>query len=452
MNRPGVGLEPLGRRMLLAFAAVAAMSVLVMTAAALVAVGQGLQVVEQADRRQAAAGAAQAVGDAYEQSAGWAGIELSRAGAVAEAVGARLFVLDADGRAVGGGMGAMSPGKGPGGGAQASGAVSAPIVVDGERAGSVRLVFASRPGTTGRDIAWTWVASAAVVALLLAAAASWIVTRMLTRPIRTITSAARRFAGGDRRARAELSGPGEIGELAETFDAMADAVSRSERDRQTMTADVAHELRTPLAALQAGLEELRDGLVDPAPDRLARLHDQSLRLGRVVSDLAELAAVESAEVPVARDVDLAGLARAEIAGQEPQMRAAGLVVAAHLAESVTVRGDPDRLHQALGNVLANATRYCRAGDRVDVVVRVEGRQAVLEVADTGPGIAPEDLSRVFDRLWRGRAAQQVTGSGIGLAVTRQVVTAHGGTVEAASGPGGGTTITIRLPRAADSSA
>lgn len=450
MNRPRVGLEPLGRRMLLAFVAVAAVSVLVMTAAAFVAVGRGLQGVELADRQRAAAGAAEAVGDSYAQSVGWEGIELSRAGAVAQAVGARLFVLDVEGRAVGGGGGAATPGRGPARGAQGGAAVSAPIVVDGEQVGEVRLVFPSRPGTTGRDIAWTWVAIAAVVALVIAAVASWIVTRMLTRPVRTITAAARRFSAGDRQARAELSGPGEIGELAETFDAMAESVWRSERERQTMTADVAHELRTPLAALQAGLEELRDGLVDPVPDRLARLHDQSLRLGRVVNDLAELSAVESAQVTVTQDLDLAKLARDEIAGHAPQMRAAGLVIAAQVEELVTVRGDPDRLHQALGNVLSNATRYCRAGDRVEVAVRIDGRQAVLEVIDTGPGIPPDELAHVFDRLWRGRAAREVAGSGIGLAVTRQVITAHGGTVEAASAPPGGTTITIRLPRVEDS--
>ena len=450
MSRPRVGLEPLGRRMLLAFVAVAAVSVLVMTAAALVAVGRGLQVVELADRQRAAASAADAVAEAYVQSDGWEGIELRRTGDVAQAAGARVFVLGADGRVVGGDGGAAPPGRGPARGAQAA-AVTAPVVVGEEQVGEVRLVFPSRPGSTGRGIAWTWVAIAAVVALAVAAVASWLVTRMLTRPIRTITAAARRFSAGDRQARAELSGSGEIGELAETFDAMADTVSRSERERQTMTADVAHELRTPLAALQAGLEELRDGLVDPAPDRLARLHDQSLRLGRVVNDLAELSAAESAEVTATQDLDLARLARDEIAGHEPQMRASGLVVVDQIDASVTVRGDPDRLHQALGNVLANATRYCRSGDRVQVVVRADGPQAVLEVADTGPGIPPDELTHVFDRLWRGRAARDVAGSGIGLAVTRQVVSAHGGTVDATSRPGAGTTITIRLPRVANPS-
>jgi two-component system sensor histidine kinase BaeS len=227
---------------------------------------------------------------------------------------------------------------------------------------------------------------------------------------------------------------------------MADTVARSERDRRNLTADVAHELRTPLAALQAGLEELRDGLVEPSPEGLAGLHDQSLRLGRVVSDLAELSAVEASGVPVQRaEVDLTQLARDELAVRDSQLRASGLVVGSRLDGSVIVLADSDRLHQAVGNLLANAARYCRSGDEVEVVVRTEGGQGLLEVVDSGPGIAADELPHVFDRLWRGRAAKEVAGSGIGLAVAREIVKAHGGTIEAASPRGAGTTITIRLP-------
>jgi two-component system sensor histidine kinase BaeS len=243
-----------------------------------------------------------------------------------------------------------------------------------------------------------------------------------------------------------VHGPGELGELARAFDSMADTVARSERDRRNLTADVAHELRTPLAALQAGLEELRDGLVEPTPQGLAGLHDQSLRLGRVVSDLAELSAVEASDVPVQRaEVDLTQVARDELAVRESQLRAAGLAVGSRLDGPVLVRADADRLHQALGNLLANAARYCRPGDEVTLIVGSEADQAVLDVVDTGPGIPADELPHVFDRLWRGRAARQVAGSGIGLAVAREIVVAHAGTIEAVSPDGGGTTITIRLP-------
>jgi two-component system sensor histidine kinase BaeS len=446
----------LGRRLLFAFVLVAVSSVLVLTVAALIGVGRGFQVVTQADNARTASRAATTAGEAYQKASGWQGSDLSRTSAVAEAAGARLFVLDASGAPIGAPSGSrMGQGQGQGMGMGAGpvggeGVVDSPVVVDGTRVGTVRLVFPTAAGTKARDVAWSWIAVAAVVALLIAVLASWVVTRLVTRPIKAMTSATRAFAAGDRQARAGVHGPGELGELGRAFDAMADTVARSERDRRNLTADVAHELRTPLAALQAGLEELRDGLVEPSPEGLAGLHDQSLRLGRVVSDLAELSAVEASDVPVQRaEVDLTQLARDELAVRDSQLRASGLVVGSRLDGSVMVLADSDRLHQAVGNLLANAARYCRTGDEVEVVVRAQGGQAVLEVVDSGPGIATDELPHVFDRLWRGRAAKQVAGSGIGLAVAREIVTAHGGTIEAASPQGSGTTITIRLPLSTD---
>jgi len=446
-----VGLGPLGRRLLFAFVLVAVSSVLVLTVAALIGVGQGFQVATQVNQEKAAASAAAAAGDAYRKASGWDGADLSRTSAVAEAAGAKLFVLDATGAPVGTPSGAGHVGQGQGQGkgvgpVGGEGVANAPVVDVGARVGTVRLVFETGTGNRARDVAWWWITVAAVVALLIALLASWVVTRLITRPIKAMTSATRAFAAGDRQARAGVHGPGELGELARAFDSMADTVARSERDRRNLTADVAHELRTPLAALQAGLEELRDGLVEPTPQGLAGLHDQSLRLGRVVSDLAELSAVEASDVPVRRaEVDLTQVARDELAVRESHLRAAGLAVGSRLDGPVLVRGDSDRLHQAMGNLLANAARYCRAGDEVTVVVRSEADQAVLVVVDSGPGIPADELPHVFDRLWRGSAAKQVAGSGIGLAVAREIVVAHGGTIEAVSPEGAGTTVTIRLP-------
>jgi len=445
-----VGLGPLGRRLLFAFVLVAGSSVLVLTLAALIGVGRGFQVAAQVNQEKAATSAAAAAGDAYGKASGWDGADLSRASAIAEAAGARLFVLDASGEPVGGassGGGHMGPGQGMGTGpVGGQGVVNAPVVFDRGSVGTVRLVFETGTGNQARDVAWWWIAVAAVVALLVALLASWVVTRLITGPIAAMTSAARAFAAGDRQARAGLPGPGELGELARAFDFMADTVTHSERDRRNLTADVAHELRTPLAALQAGLEELRDGLVEPTPQGLARLHDQSLRLGRVVSDLAELSAVEAnVGTPTRTEVDLTQVARDELAVHDSQLRAAGLTVGSRMTAPVLVRADSDRLHQAVGNLLANAARYCRPGDAVTLVVRTQDDHAVLDVVDSGPGIPADELPNVFNRLWRGRAARQVAGSGIGLAVAREIVVAHAGTIEAVSTEGAGTTITIRLP-------
>jgi two-component system sensor histidine kinase BaeS len=229
---------------------------------------------------------------------------------------------------------------------------------------------------------------------------------------------------------------------------MADEVVRSERVRRSLTADVAHELRTPLAALQAGLEEVRDGLRPADPERLAALHDQTLRLGRVVQDLADLSAAESAVLSLhPADTDLAEIAREALAAQKPLLASVGLHVESDLDSVVPVYADPDRLHQAVSNLLGNAARYCRPRDRVTVCASQHDGRAVLTVADTGPGISASELPHIFDRLWRGRQARAVAGSGIGLAVVRELITAHGGTVTADSHPGAGTTITIGLPAA-----
>lgn len=434
------GLGPLGRRLLAAFVAVALSSVAVLTLAALVGTGRGLEAAQQDARGQAADRAAELAADAYRTAGGWPGADLAPVRAVAGAAGAQLVVRDA-----GGGM--VWPGRGHGTGAhRLPGGV--PVTVAGEQVGTVSLTFTGggAGGAGGRAVAWSWVAAAAAVALLVALAASWLVTRRLTAPLAGLAHAARRFAAGDRTARCGVAGPGEFGEVGRAFDTMADEVVRAETVRRRLAADVAHELRNPLAALQAGLEEVRDGLALPDPGRLAGLHDQALRLGRVVDDLAQLSAAESAALSLRLvDIDLAELVRSVAAGQEPMLRAAGIALVTDLPAPVPVRADADRIHQAVLNLLANAARYCRPGDRVTVRTSIAGGTATVEVADTGPGIAPADLPHVFQRLWRGRGTGNVAGSGIGLAVVRELVAAHGGTVSVDSTPGAGTRFTIRLP-------
>lgn len=443
-RRPLAG--PLGRRLLVAFVLVAFSSVTVLTLAALVGTVQGLASAHRDERAEMATRAAAAAATAYRDADGWRDADLTRAAAIADAAGARMVVLDAGGAMV-------WPGRGRGSGMAgmhsdaADGAVAqAPIVVAGQQVGTVRLAFPTTAGD-GRSVAWSWVVGAALVALATALVMSGYVARRLARPLVELAATARRFAAGDRHARAGVGAPGELGEVARAVNTMADEVVRAETARRRLAADVAHELRTPLAALQAGLEELRDGLREPDLACLASLHDQSLRLGRVVADLAELSAAESAALALRpTGTDLAEVARAALAAQRPQLTAAGLRVEADLATPVAVRADPDRLHQAIANLLANAARYCRPGDRVTVCAHADEASAVVVITDTGPGIPADELPHVFERMWRGRLARSVAGSGIGLAVVRELVTAHGGTVTVDSPPGHGTTVTIRLPR------
>ncbi len=442
-----LGLGSLGMRLFLAFALVALSSVLVLTGAALIGVDRGVQAGQQADQQRVADTTAEAAAAAYQAAGGWTDVDLARAMGISDAASARTVILDAAGSVLASTKTGMGSAEGMGMGMN-SGAMVVPVIVDGAQVGSVRVMFAAMTASRVVDVAWSWILVAAIVALMVAFAASWVVTRLLVGPIRTMTEAARLFTAGDRQSRVRGRAPGELGDLAVAFNGMADEVVQSDRDRRNLTADVAHELRTPLAALQAGLEELRDGLAEPTPESLAGLHDQSLRLGRVVADLAELSEAETAGPSLRLAlVDLARVAEDELSLHEPQLRAAGLQTATNIAGPLMVRADSDRLHQAIGNLLANATRYCSPGDTVTVTLTAENDQAVLGIADTGPGIPASDLPHVFERLWRGRAAQHIPGSGIGLAVVREITSGHGGTVEATSAEGEGTTLTIRLPSA-----
>ncbi|HEX6194522.1 MAG TPA: HAMP domain-containing sensor histidine kinase [Jiangellaceae bacterium] len=440
------GLGPLGRRLLAAFVVVAFSSVAVLTAAALIGTDRGVATIQHEERRQTAERAADEAADAYAAAGGWAGANLDSVHAVARAAGAQVAVLDVTGTVVSTTM----PGGRHGHGAEhATGPPGdeADVVVDGRLVGTVQLISMAPLATgSGRSVAWWWVAGAAVVALGIALGVSLWVSRRLTTPLAALAGTAHAFAGGDRSARVVVRPPGELGEVATAFDSMADAVAAAEETRRRQAADVAHELRTPLAALQAGLEELRDGLSEPNPARLASLHDQALRLGRVVDDLAQLASAEAASTSLQlTDVDLAAVVAGAVDSQEPHLRAAGLTVRREISGPVPVRADHDRIHQVMVNMLTNAARFGRSGDEVTVRVFSDGEQGVVHVADTGPGIAAADLPHVFERRWRGPNSGMVTGSGIGLAVVRELVEAHHGTVSVDSGPDRGTTFTIAIP-------
>lgn len=460
-------LGPLGRRLVAAFAVVALAAVALVALAAQQAVRRGVDVASTGEQAVVAGRIAAALATQVEERGGWEGVDA--AGALVDATDAGFAASVVDG------AGTVLAGTQTGGGRGAT-ASTAAVLADGDEVGVVRVW---QPGTgagqgvgpgmgsgmemsggmgaaaqarqRGLDAAWPWVVGAAAAALALAVVAGWLVTRWLTAPLAGLATTARAFGRGDHTARADERATGELGDLARGFNEAAEAVERSAAARRQMAADVAHELRTPLAALQAGLEELRDGLVPADPATLARLHDQSVRLGRVVGDLSLLSAEDEVEDEAARPVahgrvDLGRLVADALAAREPELRAAGIVATCETDPDAIVLGDSDRLHQAVGNLLANCARHCRRGDRVAVRVRVGTTDVEVEVADTGPGIAAEDLGRAFDRYWRAEASRGVPGSGLGLAVVREVATAHGGRATAAATPGGGTTMRLVLPR------
>jgi signal transduction histidine kinase len=230
---------------------------------------------------------------------------------------------------------------------------------------------------------------------------------------------------------------------------MAASLERQEQMRRTMLADVAHELRTPLAILQAETESLVDGVSDPTPKALASLHQEAIRLGRLVEDLQTLASAEAAGLSLERRlVDLASIAADAADSLAGRFRATGLDLERTLSPAV-VWADPDRIRQVVANLLINAAKFTPPGGRVDLVVRAAEASAYLEVADTGPGVPPDEQERIFERFFRGAAGRKVSGTGIGLTVVKELVQAHDGEIQLQSSSGEGARFIIRLPLVTD---
>jgi signal transduction histidine kinase len=269
--------------------------------------------------------------------------------------------------------------------------------------------------------------------------------RRATRPVRQATGAARALAAGDRSVRLDPGRADEFGELGRAFNTMANAVDAQERLRRGFAAEVAHELRTPLTILRSQVEGLRVGVLEPTDQALGSLDEEVGRMTRLVADLQVLSAADAAGFSLDRTTtELDGLVN-EVAGEF-----AGLFEGAEIRletrlEPVTAQVDRTRVGQVLANLLSNALKFTPpAGGLVAVELHREGDWAVLRVSDSGPGIPPEELPHIFDRFWRGAGAR-AAGTGIGLTVVRELVAAHGGTVEAASPPGHGASFTLRLP-------
>jgi two-component system, OmpR family, sensor histidine kinase BaeS len=385
-----------------------------------------------------------AAGAAWDRNDSWAGTDLSPVLDLAAQAGADVQIRDQHGGAV------MSS---PGFAAKAAGQpTSTAIVVRGERAGEAVVRFTSS-GLASADHALQTallraIAGAAGLAALLAMLTGLAMARRITRPVEKIIAVTRAMGRGQRTVRVgPVTGPGELRELAAAFDYMAGTLDRQEQLRRDLVADVAHELRTPVAVLQAGHEALLDGVAEPTPGELSSLRDEVLRLVRMVTDLQDLAAADAAALQLARGrCDLADLAAAAADSQAGRFEAAGITLHRRLAPA-EILGDPRWLHQVITNLLTNALKFTPADGQVTIAAGSAGADAVLTVTDTGTGIPADELPRIFDRFWRGRQAAQTSGSGIGLAVAAELTRAHGGQLTATSQSGHGTQMTLTLPRA-----
>jgi signal transduction histidine kinase len=292
--------------------------------------------------------------------------------------------------------------------------------------------------------------------LPLAVAAGLVVTQVLahgmTRPLREMIEAVQSMAKGEYSVRVTATSRDEVGELARAFNTMAADLAQADALRREMIANVSHELRTPVAALQAELENMVDGVTEPTTETLELLLAQTKRLGRLVTDILDLSRLEADAV----QLDLEEVGVADFLADA--VAAAGLVASGQGKEvafvtDVTPRNlrmvaDAERLHQVAANLLSNAIRHSPQGGIITLRGSTGGRWIQLDVADQGPGIAPADRARVFERFARGQGAtggRSSGGTGLGLAIARWAVRLHAGSLDVVDTPTG-CTMRVRLPK------
>ncbi len=384
---------------------------------------------------------------AYAQSQSWEGIQPSveHLGWVS---GNRIVLADVTGQVVADSGGELV-GQAVGAGWPAP---SGSIVVAGRPVGTLYLnpVAGPAPGDAGFLVV---VNRSILAGALLVGASTVLVTLALShrivRPVELLTTAVQKMEQGDLTARVRIRSRDEIGQLADAFNAMADSLARLEQLRRKMVSDVAHELRTPLTNIRGYLEAARDGLVTPDAALVNNLYEEVMLLNRLVDDLQELALAEAGQLPLERrPVDVAEVARMAVEAIRPQAEARSLELSLDLPSDLPpVAADPHRVGQVLRSLFNNALEFTPPGGQVSLTVRREGTWVCLEMGDSGPGIAPEQLPFVFERFYRAdpSRARATGGAGLGLAIVKQLVEAHGGRVWAKSTPGTGSWFGFTLP-------
>lgn len=333
-------------------------------------------------------------------------------------------------------------------------AAGEPVVVGSQQVGTLLPLYA---GTNVSSAAGdfvssvnhsTWLAGviAAVVALLLGS----LLFFQIVSPVQRLTSAAQKIAAGDLSQRIPTQSRDEIGALATSFNQMADSLAQHEELRRNLIADVAHELRTPLTVIQSNLEAMLDGVLPASPQEIAILRDETAMLARLISDLRLLSLAEAGQLKLERvKTDPAELVKRAVEPFRMQAQSSQLELNLELASNLPqIELDVDRVTQVIRNLLNNALRHTPEGGQVTITCKgTTAHEVFITVSDTGDGIPSDDLPYVFNRFYRADKSRSRAsgGSGIGLAIVKQLVEAHGGKVWAESQPGQGATFGISLP-------
>lgn len=287
---------------------------------------------------------------------------------------------------------------------------------------------------THRSLIWATLATLALAVVL-----SFLLTKKVLTPLSQMTGITRKIAAGDYTAQVQISSKDEVGQLATAFNQMASSLQRVEQLRKTMVIDVAHELRTPLTNMRGYIEALRDGVVAPSKETFESLHEEMLRLAKLVEDLLQLARADASKGALrVQTINLQQPLSQVLELFQPGFAAKRIVIETELSRAeVHITADPEKLSQVLSNLFQNACQYTPDGGNIRISAeRLPGRIKIV-FGNTGEGIAKEDLPFIFERFYRGEKSRsrEHGGAGIGLAIVKELVEAHGGEVGAESTPG-----------------
>jgi len=290
---------------------------------------------------------------------------------------------------------------------------------------------------------------AAVVASVIALIFGIIISRHLIRPISMLTSAAKRLADRELGYRAAVSTGDEIGELASSFNNMAESLERNERLRRNLVADTAHELRTPLAILRGNLESMQEGVITASPEAIISMHDEVLRITRLVNDLQEISLVDAGELRLnRRNVRVEEMVEKVAMLFSGDAKYKNINFSVNIPEGLpAVNVDPDRIVQVLLNILGNALRFTKPGGMITLSAGLESENVVFSIKDTGTGIAADELGNVFERFYRSDQSRSRSGggAGLGLAIAKSLVEAHGGRIWVESKINEGSNFSFSVP-------
>jgi len=288
------------------------------------------------------------------------------------------------------------------------------------------------------------------VMLLISAAISLPVANRLVLPIRRLAASMHRLATGEFQTRVAVGQEDELGQLARDFNTLALSLEKNEQARRRWVADISHELRTPLSILRGEIEAIQDGVRKAGPESMGSLHAEVMHLSRLVDDLYQISLYDIGALTYKKSVvDLRALLAHELDSFGPELRLKEISLQAELGSGgeFSLFADPGRLQQLFDNLLDNALKYTDAGGKLSVTLERRGELARIEFADSAPGVAPEELEKLFDRLYRVESSRNraLGGAGLGLAICKNIVEAHEGEIRACPSPTGGVLISIELP-------